>query len=92
MITPPRAADVKTQPRTEKEGRFLEYFLGVAYVAFDTLRNICAHLTNVVNDQEVSLGLRIMHRILTNYHTGLAPFVKKYHAKAAAGQEVVGVL
>lgn len=77
---------------TEKEDRFLEYYLGAAYAALETLRDICDHLPSVVHDHEVRLGVRIMHRILTKCSTKMEPFAKKYHAKAATGREVSGVL
>ena len=88
-----KAEENKTHlPTGTKEDRFLEYYLGVAYSALANLRDICDHLPNIVHDHEVSLGMRIMHRILTKCHDKLEPFVQKYHAKAATGQEVVGVL
>lgn len=87
-----KAEDNETTLPTEKEERFLEYYLGATYAALGTLRDICDHLPDVVHDAEVSLGMGIMRRILQKCSTRLEPFAQKYHAKAAEGREISGSL
>jgi hypothetical protein len=82
----------KTFPDT-KDSRFLEPYLGATHESLLTLSTICADLIpRLTHDQEIALGMRVMHTLVTNCVDSLQPFASKYAADVDFGKEISAVL
>jgi ferredoxin-nitrate reductase len=78
---------------SKKEKRFLEAYLGATQQSLITLATICADLIpGLTHDHEVSLGMRVMHRLLNNCVEALQPHADKYAADVDFGKEISKML
>jgi ferredoxin-nitrate reductase len=78
---------------SNKESRFLEAYLGATQQSLITLATICADLIpGLAHDHEVSLGMRVMHRLLCTCVDTLQPYADKYAADVDFGKEISKVL
>jgi hypothetical protein len=79
--------------RASSESRFLEAYLGATHESFLTLATICADLIpRLTHDQEVSMGMRVMHRLLNVCVETLQPHADKYAADVDFGKDISKVL
>ncbi|KAK5065342.1 hypothetical protein LTR84_001180 [Exophiala bonariae] len=70
--------------------RYLEFWLAIIFDAFKSLRSICDDLIPQVaqGDWEVSIGMQVMHRIITSCVDHFEPYVLKYRAVGDFGHDI----
>lgn len=91
--TPAKRTDDSGYAITGEEGemeRYLEYWLGATHASIEVLREICDHLVPRMShaDYEVSVGMKVMSRIVQSCVDKMATYASKYRASAEFGHEI----